>query len=95
MAGQTRFPSPSRREFLEYTAAALALPRASFGFAETSPTWPEPPRLGTVRAGGDLRSRAQQNMARLESDAYQPPRVFASPNAKSWPGDLRDARSWR
>lgn len=84
MAGHPR----SRREFLGYTAAAIAFPRVSLGGGLASTNWPEPPGLGTVRAGGDLAKRARQNMGRLECDSYKPPLVFAGPNAKSWPGDF-------
>jgi hypothetical protein len=40
-----------------------------------------------IEISGDLARRANQNFDRLESDIYQPPRVFESESAKTWPGD--------
>jgi len=46
-----------------------------------------PASFDGIEIAGDLAQRANLNYDRLESNIYQPPRVFESESARSWPGD--------
>ena len=46
-----------------------------------------PASFDGIEIAGDLAQRANLNYDRLESNIYQPPMVFESESAKSWPGD--------
>jgi uncharacterized protein len=85
----------SRRAFIAQGGAALALSGTALdrrnAFAEiTKSIQPRPNFIpfGNITAGGDLGHRAAQNMARLQSALYRPPKLFNGQNVRAWPGDF-------
>jgi hypothetical protein len=80
----------SRRDFCLSGLAALALADCPTimvqAIAANDSRWVPAP-FAAMEIAGDLAKRANQNYDRLESDIYQPPLVFESESAKTWPGD--------
>lgn len=70
----------------EFCIAALGAPLAP-RLAAAADGQPQAVALEDIAIGGDLGRRAALNFDRLESPIYQPPAVFRSESADSWPGD--------
>jgi len=80
----------SRRDFCVNGLAALALancPPIKANASAATEGLLRPVSFDGIEIAGDLAQRAGKNYDRLESDIYQPPRVFESMAAESWPGD--------